>query len=155
MDNRTFDSELNRILTEAEEILSALPGSEPPDIYGWYRHEYTLWGLGEEIRQVSLKSRRPFSASQASRILDICLNRQAGRGRQSFILLLGKRRYSGFAVSIVTLLHDRDVEGHVINTLSKMMALDYAEQIRPFLTSKQTWIRNEAKHYFQKLDSSP
>lgn len=154
MDKITFDDELNQILTKAETALSAISNAETPDLYGWYPQEHTLWALGEEIRQLSLQSRRPFDTAQANRILAICQNPQAGRGRQSFILLLGKSRYSCFSESILSLLHDRDVEGHVINTLTKMRVFQYADEIRPFLTHQQTWIRNEAKHYLQRMEKT-
>ncbi len=58
--------------------------------------------------------------------------------------------YCCYANQIVVLLSDDSVNGHVIDTLFKMDAKEYVEQIEPFLTHKQTWIRNEAKRYVRK-----
>ena len=45
---------------------------------------------------------------------------------------------------------DDDVDGQVIDTLCKMGAKRYAEQIEPFFTHNRTRIRNEAERYIQK-----
>ncbi len=49
-------------------------------------------------------------------------------------------------------MNDHDVDGQVIDSLYKMGANEYVELIKPFLTHKQTWIRNEAKRYIQKYE---
>ena len=125
---------------------------EVPDVHDWYMFEHELWAVGEEIRQLTLKYKKKFDKSQLDRIVNICLDKRAKRGRQSFVMLLGRKQYAGYADKIVTILEDEDVEGHVINTLYKMQAGQYVELMKPFLNHKRTWIRNEAKRFINKFE---
>ena len=83
-------------------------------------------------------------------IISFCLDKKAKRGRQGFVMLLGKKIYCSCAELIVSLLNDDDVDGQVIDTLYKMGANSYADLIEPFLSHNRTWIKNEAKRYIQK-----
>ena len=156
MDRKTFDSELDLLLTKAEnkipdENLPDLPFMElAPDVHDWYEFEHKLWEIGEEIRQFISENKNKLNKNQIDRIVSICLDKKAKRGRQSFVMLLGKKIYNSYADMIVTVLNDDDVDGQVIDTLYKMGAKEYVEQIEPFLTHNRTWIRNEAKRYVQK-----
>ena len=156
MDRKAFDSDLNNLLTRAEalipeENLPALPFMDlAPDVHDWYDFEHKLWEIGETIRQFLSENKNKLNKKQIDRIVSICLDKKAKRGRQSFVMLLGKKVYSSYADKIVTVLNDDDIDGQVIDTLYKMGAKDYVEQIEPFLTHNRTWIRNEAKRYVQK-----
>ncbi len=156
MDRKAFDSELNNFLTRAEalipkENLPDLPYMDlAPDVHDWYEFEHRLWEIGEEIRQFLSENKNKLNKNQIDRIVSICLDKKAKRGRQSFVMLLGKKIYNSYADMIVTVLNDDDVDGQVIDTLYKMGAKEYVEQIEPFLTHNRTWIRNEAKRYVQK-----
>ena len=156
MDRKAFDSELNNFLTRAEALipkgnLPDLPYMDlAPDVHDWYEFEHRLWEIGEEIRQFLSENKNKLNKSQIDRIVSICLDKKAKRGRQSFVMLLGKKVYSSYADKIVTVLNDDDIDGQVIDTLYKMGAKEYVEQIEPFLTHNRTWIRNEAKRYVQK-----
>lgn len=152
-----FDHELELLLQKAEalipeEILPDLPYMEAaPDVHDWYRFEHELWAVGEDIRQLTIKYKKKLDKSQLDRIVNICLDKSAKRGRQSFVLLLGRKSYADCADRIVTILEDEDVDGQVISTLYKMQAGQYVELIKPFLNHKRTWIKNEAKRYIQKF----
>lgn len=156
MDRKVFDNELDTLLTRAEalipeENLPDLPFMDlAPDVHDWYMFEHELWEVGEDIRQFLLENKNKLNVSQIERIVKICLDKKAKRGRQSFVMLLGKKIYNSYADMIVTVLNDDDVDGQVIDTLYKMGAKEYVEQIEPFLTHNRTWIRNEAKRYVQK-----
>ncbi len=156
MDRKAFDSELNNFLTRAEALipednLPDLPFMDlAPDVHNWYEFEHKIWEVGEEIRQFLYKNKNKLNENQINRIVSICLDKKAKRGRQSFVMLLGKKIYSGYADKIVTVLNDDDVDGQVIDTLYKMGVKDYVIQIEPFLAHNRTWIRNEAKRYIQK-----
>ena len=153
---KMFDDEIEQLLTKAEEIipndiLPDLPYMElSPGVHEWYAFEHKLWALGEEIRQLFLKSNKKLDEKHMERIINICLDKRAKRGRQSFIMLLGKKHYPAFSEKIVSLLDDDEVHGHIIHTIYKMQAGQYVELINPFLNHKQAWIRNEAKRYVQK-----
>jgi len=87
-------------------------------------------------------------------LLDICKNRNAGRGRESFVMLLGQRAYAEYAPQIAALLGDRDVGGHCVYTLYKMGAAGYDTEIAPFLTHEKKWVSDYAKRYMQQYGKS-
>ncbi len=156
MDRIFFDNELDSLLTSAEALipednLPDLPFMDlAPDIHDWYKFEHELWEIGENIRQFLSENKNKLNGSQIERIIIICLDKRAKRGRQSFVVLLGKKIYCNYSAQIVSLLNDEDVDGQVIDTLYKMGAKEYVDLIEPFLTHNRTWIRNEAKRYVQK-----
>lgn len=106
---------------------------------------------GEEIRPLLTGSPKLRSDIDIQKkILNICLNKKAKRGRQSFIILMGSTKFSQYAKDIVSQLSDPAVSGHVIDTLIKMKAADYKEEVSQFLENETTWIRNKAKKYCEK-----
>lgn len=156
MNRDDFNSALNSLLDEAESII---PNEDLPplpfrndclDVHDWYDFEQRLWDKGEEIRKLIVKERRELNKDQSNRVCDICLNKNAKRGRQSFVLLLGKKRYIEYASKIADLLSDDDVDGQTINTLYKMGTTEYQELIKTFLNHNRSWIRNEAKRYINR-----
>ena len=156
MDRETFDKKLNELLSDSEsmipdENLPDLPFMETaPDVHDWYVFEHELWEKGEEIRQHILYGKKIPNTEQVERIVSICMNKNAKRGRESFVLLLGKKCYVDYSGKIATLLTDADVDGHVIDTLYKMGADGYSSQIKPFINHNRAWIRNKAKKYIEK-----
>lgn len=156
---KNFDENIDSLLKKANamipnEILPDLPFMEhAPDVHDWYRFEHELWEIGEEIRQVVSEYNMKFNSDQIDAIIKICLDKRAKRGRESFVLLLGKVMYGEYANKIISLLNDDVVGGHIIDTLYKMHAGQYVELVKPFLNHKRTWIRNEAKRYVQKYEN--
>lgn len=158
LNRKTFDDNLETLLTQAENLipdeeLPDLPYMDAaPDVHEWYQFELQLWDVGEEIRQLIAEHNKKLNESQVKRILEICLDKKAKRGRQSFIMLLGKKCYSTFADEIIHLIHDDDVDGHIIDTIYKMQAGQYVDKVKLVLNHKRMWIRNEAKRYIQKYE---
>ena len=159
MDRVQFDKKLDELLTESEsmipdEVLPDLPFMETaPDVHDWYCFEHELWEKGEEIRQHILYGKKRPNTEQVERIVSICMDKRAKRGRESFVMLLGKKCYVNYAEKIATLLNDSDVDGHVIDTLYKMGADGYDTQIKQFTNHNRVWIRNKAKKYIEKYSS--
>lgn len=157
MDRKTFDRELDLLLTKAEnkipdENLPDLPFMKlAPDVHDWYMFEHEIWELGEEIRQLICAGKKTLTQTQIDRIINICLDERAKRGRQSFVMLLGKKAYQNYSDKIAPLLNSDDVDGHIIDTLYKMQAGQYVDLIIPFTNHKRTWIKNIAKKYIQKF----
>ncbi len=153
-----FDTQLSGLLLLAERLipeknLPDLPCMElAPTVHDWYDFEHELWKIGEDIRQLILSERKELNAEQVDRVCKICVDIRAKRGRQSFVMLLGKKRYVSCADRIIVVLTDVDISGHVISTLCKMGASQYIEQIKPYTNHATTWIRNEAKRYVQKYE---
>ena len=156
MDRLEFDNQFDNLLSEAEALipkealpdLPSLPGV--PDVHDYYRFELDLWDKGEEIRQLILDSKKKPNRVQIKRICDICTNPFAGRGRQSFVMLLGRKCYIEYAPIIAPLLSDDDINGHVVDTLYKMGTPDSVSQIQPFTKHKRTWIKKIANKYINK-----
>lgn len=156
MDRSTFDSDLQALLASANSRIPAhslpdlpcIPGI--PGVPGWHEEELALWNQGEAIRQLVRTARKKLNRTQAAEILDICKNRNAGRGRESFVMLLGQRAYAEYAPQIAALLGDRDVGGHCVYTLYKMGAAGYDTEIAPFLTHEKKWVSDYAKRYMQQ-----
>ena len=151
-----FDNEIDNLLSKAkenipDEILPNLPYMKSaPDVHEWYDFEHKIWNTGEEIRQLLSVSKKAFNDNQIDRIINICLDKRAKRGRQSFVMLLGRKNYCNYSNALIPLLNDGDVDGHVIDTLYKMHANGYVGLITPFLNHNRTWVRNTAKKYIQK-----
>lgn len=156
-DRVALNNEINDLLSKTEanipqEMVADLPYMKQfPDVHEWHDFEGKIWDMGEQIRQLVFTSKAYFNNDQINRILHICLDKRAKRGRQSFVMLLGKAKYCQFAHALIPLLEDEDVNGHVIDTLYKMRAGGYVSLITPFLKHKRTWIRNTAKKYVQKF----
>ena len=156
LDRPKFDAQINELLTAAEALIPEKePGDLPfmmdaPDVRAWHRFELALWNKGEAIRQLILKSRKEPDTEQIRRICRICTDPFAKRGRQSFILLLGKKRFADHASLIAAQLPDDDVAGQVIITLYQMGCSGYLAQIEPFTKHDRAWIRNAAKKYVDK-----
>ena len=159
-DQAALNSEINDLLAETEatiprEMATDLPYMKQfPDVHEWHDFELKIWDMGEKIRQLIFSSKATFDQGQIRRIVDICLDKRAKRGRQSFVMLLGKAKYCEYAHALIPLLEDEDVNGHVIDTLYKMRANGYVSLITPFLKHKRTWIRNTAKKYVQKFEAA-
>lgn len=158
MNRAEFDARIDSVLLYAERLipkksLPDLPYMElAPTVHDWYDFEHELWELGEEIRQLILSERKELNAEQTDRICRICENVKAKRGRQSFVMLLGKKRFLTYADRIAHILPDDDIDGHIISTLYKMGASQYVDLIKPYADHRITWIKNEAKRYIQKYE---
>jgi len=156
MERLDFDNQLDKILSESENLipsenLPTLPFMpEVPDVHDWYRFEYDLWEKGEKIRQLVFDSKKKLNNEQIKRICNICTNPSAKRGRQSFVMLLGKRCYAQYAPIIAPFLSDDDICGHIVETFYKMGTPNYIAQITPLINHKRTWIRNSAKKYVNR-----
>jgi hypothetical protein len=120
----------------------------------WFRYESLIWALGESFRRIMLNF-QPLRNRECvfEAVRGLCLDRRFGKGRESFIMLLG--HYGGAAQipTLVQLLDDPEVCGHAVYALRLLGASEASERIRPFLGSGKTWVREEALKYFQKIES--
>lgn len=154
-----IDDTIDKLLLTAEKLipLTLLP-DQPPGKYSdqpeWYMFEHDIWKLGEQIRLFLVENKKyKLNDSQLKRINQIATNKNAKNGRQSFIMLLGYKKYQSYSSDIASQIYDSNVAGQVIDTLLKMQAPGYGEIIRPFTTSKFLWIKKKAKKYIERYDS--
>jgi len=145
---------ITKILEEASKLIPKNIDSdlkainEYPDVPEWHPYEDKIWTLGEDIRQILIEHKSLRKDKKLLNLfLEICMNRNAKRGRQSFIMLFCFKHCAEYAPMIITQVDDKFVEGHVILAINKMHATGYRNLIAKFCESKNTWIRNEAKKY--------
>ncbi|HJH38423.1 MAG TPA: hypothetical protein K8V76_04460 [Bacteroides ovatus] len=127
------------------------PSKQIPDVPQWHDYEYEIWKNGEQIRQILFEHKNLRSdKTLLNSFLAIALNRNAKRGRQSFILLFGYNFCAEYSNFFIEELDDVFVRGHIINVLNKMKTPNYVSLIMPYTTDKIAWIRNEAKKYVKQ-----
>ena len=126
---RYINTALRCIPSEESEELPRMVYNLPQ----WHSYEHNIWKYGERIRQILLEnSKIQLLDSQIEKIIEIINNPLAKRGRQTFIWLLGKRKYAGLAPRIIDQIYDDDVSLHVFDTIYKMRALGYEKEILDF-----------------------
>jgi len=149
-------SELGKILELLPFIVIAFPDSSIMEYKDekiiWYRYETLIWQLGEAFRHI-LKKRKEFRKDRNlfRAVENVCLDRTFGKGRECFVMLLGQYGDREVINTLLKLLDDSQVHGHAIYALRLLGASEAQDNIRPFLQSSKTWVRNEAKKYFQKI----
>ena len=122
-----------------------------PDVPSWHDYELAIWKLGEEIRQILIEHTSLRKDDMVNeKIINLCTNTNAKRGREPFVLILGYKHNQVYADKIKILINDRYVDGHIIDTILKMQAKGYEKEIQPIATHKTTWIRKIAIKYLEK-----
>lgn len=128
-------------------VISSQVDGAPP----WYRHEYKVWEVGENLRALLLKKKK-FRQNKAifDRVAEICRNPKYGKGRQIFVLVLGAYGGPDYVEVAADLLDDAEVAGHAVDALLKMRGSGYAHLVAALKAHPITWVRNEAKKYCKR-----
>jgi hypothetical protein len=148
---------LIEILETFSSIVSAFPnqfiGENKGDQIIWHRYETLIWETGEVFRQV-LKRHKTLRMDLLllSKLERVTLDYRFGKGRQSFVMLLGQYGNRNVVATLQQLLEDPEVQGHAVYALRLLGAYEVQESLRPFLQFPKKWVRNEAKKYFKKLE---
>lgn len=125
------------------------------DVPEWHDYEYKIWNNGEQIRQILLEHKNlRKDKSLLNLFLTVALNRNAKRGRQSFIMLFEYKHCAEYADLLVKQIDDTFVSGHIIEVLNKMKTGQYVSFVMPYTTDKIAWIRNQAKKYVNRHTTS-
>lgn len=118
-----------------------------------YEYESLIWQIGETFRQTLTRNK---TLRNSKRLFDaieqVVLDRKYGRGRESFVMLFGQYKKCEYISTLVSLLDDPDVNGHSVYSLRLIGDPLVKEKIRPFLDCPKTWVRNEARKYFAKIE---
>ncbi|MGY3778951.1 hypothetical protein [Isobaculum melis] len=129
--------EVNSLLEDAiklipSKMLEDLPPNRLGIIYS-LPFESKLWAMGEQLRQLIQTDKKfQFDERQIKLLLKIIQNKQAKRGRQSFVMLLGKRKYAYLAPQLIPYLDDPCIALHIFDTIYKMRALGYKKEFLDF-----------------------
>jgi hypothetical protein len=137
------------VLVYPDELIVEYKGNQK----NWHRFESLIWDIGEKFRQI-LKRQKMLRMDRDlfSHLERVALDKQFCKGRDSFVMLLGQYGSHEVVGTLTKLLNDQEVQGHDVYALRLLGAPEVQESIRQFLQSRKTWIRNEAKKYFAKLD---
>ena len=117
----------------------------------WYPFESQIWKNGERIRQLFLTDKKLRNKESVfDKLFEIATNRNAKRGRQSFIMLFGSVIHSKYSSQLKKQIDHNSVDGQIIDTIYKMKVTEFTKEIKPFTNHDFTWIRNIAKKYIEK-----
>ncbi len=142
----------NRALDSAPESVSPdLRNDSSLGVPAWYDFESAAWAAGEQVRQAFSQHRTwKKDAALRDRVLEVAVHRQLRRGRQAWIMALGFVDARDLAPALAPHLSDPDVEGQVVDTLTKMRAGGFSQQVWPLTSHKQAWIRKLARRYLKR-----
>jgi hypothetical protein len=119
----------------------------------WRDYESLVWALGESFRRVLLRVRSYRCSKRVfAPIRSLCLDKQFGKGRESFTMLLGQYGGSAQVATLIRLLGDPEICGHAVYALRVLGAAEAAGSVRPFLGSPKSWVKKEAVKFFQKIE---
>lgn len=139
-----------------DQFLADLPSPELlAGAPAWYPFELQAWQIGESIRQVLARNRKlRADPGVQSMLLRVIHQRNLRRGRQSFVFGLGYKCAQPHAPHIVAFLKDPDIQGQVLDSLIKMRASGFTDQVTPLLEARYMWIRALARKYLRMLGTA-
>lgn len=114
----------------------------------WHDYELKIWKLGEDLRILFKKDKKLKNSILIQQNIEkIALNKKYGKGRESFVLLIGEIKAISCIQTLVELLTDPEVRGHAIISLTKLRAKGMENEINQIFLSSKGWIKNAAKKY--------
>lgn len=118
----------------------------------WYQFELLLWALGESLRRV-LKGAPALRREQRfwERAEELCERSEYGKGRESWVMLLGQYGGPRRVPALLVLANDPEIAGHVLYALRRLKAPEGRGVAERLQQAPQAWIRQEAKKYLALL----
>lgn len=104
------------------------------------------WSIGDALYSIQDKRFE-------EKYIEIVKNKANGTSRQMIVILLGKLRCEKAISTLINLLQDSDVEGHVVMALGYFKNDELIKYIEPFLSHDKRWIRKEAEKAIKKIKS--
>lgn len=83
----------------------------------------------------------------------IVSNKKYAESRQMIVLLIGKSKKENEIPFLISLLGDKDIEGHVILALSNYKTREIYQIMKEYKNHSQKWIRDIAVKYLNKYNS--
>lgn len=117
-------------------------------LINFYNNDMAIdkWAIGDTL--YSIQDKR-FEDEYIKMVSD----KDNGISRQMIIILLGKLRCEKAIPTLLSLLQDSDVNGHVIMALGYFKNSELIQYIEPFLNHEKGWIRKEAEKAIKKIKS--
>ena len=118
----------------------------------WYQYESLLWTLGESARRL-LQRLRPLRRERLFWQAAEALVEHApyGKGRESWVMLLGQYGSAERVPVLLRLLEDPEVLGHALYALRRLRAPEGRVAAERLLEAPRAWIRQEARKYLKAL----
>jgi hypothetical protein len=119
----------------------------------WSGYESIIWDAGFEFLEPILKVKK-YRGENAllDGISSMCTEKKYGKGRQSFVMLLGKYGTIKYAPVLANLIDDTEVAIHSIDALTRLKDLSQFEKIKKLSENiKSTPVRSYARKYIKKL----
>lgn len=121
----------------------------------WKAYELKIWELGESLRQFLKRKQWRGQGALLDAAARVTMSHEFGKGRQTFVLLLGDYGNQEYGPSLGALLDDREVYGHVVKALRAAKIRGYAAPVQQVLSREQGWIRRAAKRYLKDVEGLP
>ena len=121
----------------------------------WLGYESQLWEISEDLRQY-LRTRRRLRGQNAlaDAVAEIVADPAYGKGRQNFVLVLGRFGGPAYADLIARGLDDPEVCAHAIYALRLQKDDRFVEQARRMLADPPSGAaRTEARKYLKRFES--
>lgn len=120
----------------------------------WRVFELRIFALGETLRHAMING-GPLAAPLLEPIADVARDPKHGKGRQTFVLLLGQFGGDAEARLLGELLRDPDVAGHAVKALTQGRMKGFHAAVLPLCGHPEAWIRQGAKRYVTQVDPVP
>ena len=121
----------------------------------WNHYESLTWALGESFRRIMVRNKKLRRCERLfTAVRSLCFEERFGKGRESFVMLLGRYGGSAQIPTLIKLLEDPDVSGHAVYALRLLGAAEATDNVRPFLNSPKTWVRKQAEKFFEKIEKA-
>lgn len=120
----------------------------------WLAYEMRIWTLGETLRQLMKKDKRWRGVTailEAAAKVVRCA--EFGKGRQTFVLLLGDYGDKSYSSVLGDCLRDAETRGHALKSLTKLGAEGFDMHARRIALEDSGWIRTAAKRYLSVAGS--
>lgn len=145
------------LLDYADELVSKRQGLSMRGVDGapdWYKYETILWDICRDLIDPIFKDRKWRGWNDLiEAILKLCQNKKYGKGRQPFVLLLGKIGSIDCICTLRDLIDDDEVSIHSIDSLTKMEDLSSYTKIKLIAEGKKaTPQRSYARKYVKRIE---
>ena len=115
----------------------------------WTSGEGRIWDAGEGVRQLMRARKWKGPGPLLDLVAEVSADPKFGKGRQTFVLLLGDFGKGSYASRLGPLLEDPEVQGHAMDSLRKAKVGGFAEQASRLAAETKGWIRQSARKYLK------
>ncbi|MBI5534844.1 MAG: hypothetical protein HY898_19110 [Deltaproteobacteria bacterium] len=151
MDPQRVSSVLRDLIASIAALPRAITAEGVDGAPPWFATEWSLWVLGESLNKLVKRRKGEPLSPIIGVVSDTVRDRRFGKGRQTFVRILGGVDAEAHKELLMDLLDDPEVSGHAIKALRVGKVSGASERVREALrVARVGWIRTEAKKYLAK-----